>query len=376
MDKTVIAEASSTSLLAKLRHEQTDWLRLGLEQKLEVIVRHKSEFPSKIRHCIDSIADSSQSTPQQSWVTLQKAITKFFLPKLRPWGGLDNDVDTKEEAEVAIRVFPTVLQNEESLRQSDNPIGAAMSSLKALPFVPMLAELGRELGVLREDEPHELVPRYDLFLSVSILTFNPEYDSREFDRQLDEALLSVLVGVKEKNLMRKEIIDRMCIHTDFLYDKPNRIEKRVRFLLNWDPTIIKKDGKHEILLHRYVGSWDSHKMPTFKIFQAIFELGVFYYPEDFGFMFHSDLIAQQTCFEIACETFGDKKVRKMVDEIILQYIQGRRDKMNHMLFAAASNEAIHLEGLYTLFRLNVTMKAPSGSKRKSRKRTIQDVAAN
>jgi len=63
-------------------------------------------------------------------------------------------------------------------------------------------------------------------------------------------------------------------------------------------------------------------MPTFKIFQAIFELGVFYYPEDFGFMFHSDLIAQQTCFEIACETFGDKKVRKMVDEIILQYIQG------------------------------------------------------
>ena len=149
----------------------TDWLRLGLEQKLEVIVRHKSEFPSKFRHCIDSIADSSQSTPQQSWVTLQKEITKFFLPKLRPWGGLDNDVDTKEEAEVAIRVFPTVLQNEESLRQSDNPIGAAMSSLKALPFVPMLAELGRELGVLREDEPHELVPRYDIFLSVSILTF-------------------------------------------------------------------------------------------------------------------------------------------------------------------------------------------------------------
>jgi len=147
---------------------------------------------------------------------LQKEITKFFLPKLRPWGGLDNDVDTKEEAEVAIRVFPTVLQNEESLRQSDNPIGAAMSSLKALPFVPMLAELGRELGVF---EPHELVPRYDLFLSVSILTFNPEYDSREFDRQLDEALLSVLVGVKEKNLMRKEIIDRMCIQA-----KSNRKE--------------------------------------------------------------------------------------------------------------------------------------------------------
>ena len=78
-----------------------------------------------------------------------------------------------------------------------NPILRAMTSLQALPFAPLLAELGRELGVFRKEERKEYVPLHFLLTSTSLLMMNPKYDADEFDSLIDEEFLSVLVRVRE-----------------------------------------------------------------------------------------------------------------------------------------------------------------------------------
>ena len=111
------------------------------------------------------------------------------------------------------------------------------------------------------------------------------------------------------------------------------------------------------------------------MFRTIFELGMFFCPEEIGFIFHKDAIVNCSCFELACEIFGVEKVVQVVNRIILHSTQGRHDRVKTMLFAAVTNKAIYLERLYTLVCLHPVV-LWTRSKRGFGERTTNDMYAN
>jgi hypothetical protein len=70
------------------------------------------------------------------------------------WHGLDSDVDTEEEAELAIRFFPGVMTEELSRNilgpgmhiQVFRPIHLLLTSSKAVSFVPLFLKLDVDRG--------------------------------------------------------------------------------------------------------------------------------------------------------------------------------------------------------------------------------------
>jgi hypothetical protein len=149
-----VSDGAST-LLELLRHTHDPFQELlySQEKTMLLIIRHQSEFPVKIREAIHLAANAPERTPEWFVVEVYNALKVMLLCKpekentknenierpLLLWNGLDSAVDTEEEVEVAIRVFPDVLKE---YRDGSYPIFWLASCLKALPFIPLLAELG------------------------------------------------------------------------------------------------------------------------------------------------------------------------------------------------------------------------------------------
>jgi hypothetical protein len=370
--RSTMSDTTSTdtsTLLEELRNPRSKWhLQFGWERKVQEIVRHQSEFPVKLRRWIQELGNKPKSCSEQSRSELRLAVKKLLFGHLFDetdndaasssaaprWGGLNSEVDSEEEAEAAIRLFPSLLSERSSPVRGNLynlPIFWAMTCMNAIPFVPLLAELGVELGGFRKLQRGglQLGPLMELVTNFSLLVRNQSYHTDKHYGQIDETCLSVLVRLKEKGLLRKQDIEMLLIWPDVLYGKPCRTEHRVRFLINWDPKILKKDGKCNTLLYRYLGRWDTDKDCTLERFQTIFELGMLHYPEEIGFIFHSDDYGCSP-FAMACEIFGREQVAQIVDELIFQNPLGRIKTIKRLMVSVATNDDIHVEGLYTLFR--------------------------
>jgi len=153
----------------------------------------------------------------------------------------------------------------------------------------------------------------------------------------------------------KEYTDDGKEHTDdnFVYglvrEKPSHTEKRFRFFLDWDPTVLKKGGLFEICCKRCEGCKDRVSEDEYLgRFQMIFEIGMSHYPEEIGFLFHRAMSSTPP-FQMACKLFGKEVITKMFDKMILKSTMGRCDAIRTLVFAAA---AISLDGLYLLIRLD------------------------
>ena len=188
-----------------------------------------------------------------------------------PWRGLDSAIDTKEQVEVAVPFFPEILNIATSCRVVFwIPIHA-----RSLPFAPLIVELGTKLDVLTEE-----LKGY-LFRSIKA--------NDEYNRKLDDVTLSIVKRLIEKGFLRKggaEVFELCAKAMDL---KPSRIRKTFKFLLEWDPTVLKGDSSkstYPILwkcnaIYETVG-----KEATFQRFQMLVELGMVHYPEEMGFTFY------------------------------------------------------------------------------------------
>jgi hypothetical protein len=109
----------------------------------------------------------------------------------------------------------------------------------------------------------------------------------------------------------------LILHTFFVGHYVDYVDygaKRVKFLVEWDPSsLIQPSNEHESLLH-YVA-----KDFTFREFQLVFEYGIRYYPKKIGinllFRSRRRYKEEMTPFQRACIKYkidGGKKVMNVV----------------------------------------------------------------
>ena len=365
------------SLLERLRQQHVvvdPTTEKDARQKMNLIIEHRSEFPLNLRESIrESLGEEhSECQPEMFLSEVYKSVKAFFFGRsnrnndesddesestFKWWYGLDSDVDSEEEVELAIRLFPNILTEGYFSFSSLNgcyPIYVSLMCLKALFFIPLLAELGVELGRFKEKERGGLTcfMKSVLFQLFSNVILRNDLDE-ELSEKLDEASTAILIRLKEKGLMKKEDIYRFDLTNLLLYralyKKTLRIEKRFEFLINWNPSILMECGRGNNLLNHYVcrlcyTNEGCLRPDTVQRFQAIIELGMYHFPTELGFVFH------RTTFRLLCERLGTKKVAQIIDIEILRTLEQKNNTLKALVFAAATNDAISLDGVYTLFR--------------------------
>eukprot|EP00531_Pseudo-nitzschia_arenysensis_P007346 CAMPEP_0116137712 /NCGR_PEP_ID=MMETSP0329-20121206/12388_1 /TAXON_ID=697910 /ORGANISM="Pseudo-nitzschia arenysensis, Strain B593" /LENGTH=457 /DNA_ID=CAMNT_0003632633 /DNA_START=207 /DNA_END=1580 /DNA_ORIENTATION=+ len=199
-------EHPETSLLEALRRKLVEesiiepTTKQAARRKMDLILRHSSEFPSKLRAAIEeasyneameylslqaiehlSLQTMNPNTesailrrkyaktilhridPQNFLARVYEAIKVFFLGVLYRatdaqrhhhwilgWHGLDHTMDTQDEAELAIRCFPQILTQTTHLKSTGlqfcMPIHMLLVDAKTVQFIPLFAKLGMEFG--------------------------------------------------------------------------------------------------------------------------------------------------------------------------------------------------------------------------------------
>lgn len=349
-------------------------------EKLNLIVEHQLDFPSKIQPVISAAANGEQE-PRLFLQTVYDAVRAFFFGEPHQqattsstwWHGPDMTVDTEEQIEVAVRFFPKVLKEEytDSLfphrvnqippsKRGCHPIYLFMTCSNAMVFVPLLAELGGELGIFSKKQRGGLGCTFrGVFFQLANGTIRrDEFGGEEPQRKLDGVCTTIMVRLKDKGLIKAEDIYNYNLVNLLLYhgiQKPaSVIEQRLRFLIDWDPYILKDCLRGTSLLGHFVyrlsadvrrqcpnGQTPSH---VIRIFRLIVEASVMYFPLEFGFVFHG------RNFEWACKIIGTKATKIAIDEEISKTIHNKRSSLQAIVFSAATNKDISLDGLYTLFR--------------------------
>lgn len=385
------------------------------ERIKNMIIKHQSGFPSKIRPAIAAAA-SETSTPRAFLSEVKRAVMLFFygqpmtpkpsiyvLSQIRQprnlqflidngiasrrgelitsveWHGLDRDIDTEEEAELAIRLFPGVLDEcmtaPPSLRQElpapgweqciceyVDPLKMLTLQANAISFVPLFVKL-----------------RLDLFIGNRYLFFKPF--SRHFSRYLflntyseesSAESLSLLARLRETGLVKRQSIDDMYLLWHML-DRLQGLDvsfiaERMRLLIDGRPSVLKYARKFRsgtkisrydenlLLLYfieyanptgihsnRYRLPDDCHKKLV-AIFGLIVEHGMHYFPNELGFVFHK---SNNGVFIKECKIKG---LAEMVRGTFLKALGEYRHSLSGLVVAVATNREISLDGLYTLVR--------------------------
>eukprot|EP00533_Pseudo-nitzschia_delicatissima_P014932 CAMPEP_0197268336 /NCGR_PEP_ID=MMETSP1432-20130617/4113_1 /TAXON_ID=44447 /ORGANISM="Pseudo-nitzschia delicatissima, Strain UNC1205" /LENGTH=363 /DNA_ID=CAMNT_0042733377 /DNA_START=636 /DNA_END=1727 /DNA_ORIENTATION=+ len=331
-------------------------------EKVKLIVEHTSEFPSKVRPAITSMSTQYNIEPDAEafLATLYLALTRFFScesvetgePALFvPPQSLNDEIDTAQEIELLLRCFPNLLTTKlfmfkvegrvggdlhgyvVSLNYFPNPVSTLLIQEKAISFVPLFVELGIEIGGFEERERGGLACE-NFLTKLFYSTF--------------EQALTILVQLREKGLVEKQ---EECDVMSSLLSAKNEgnpldfIETRLRLLVEWNPTILMNCDNHTYLLHFYRFT-DRNKDQ--RIHQAIIELGMTHYPEHLGFVFHKMINQDFNYFAVSCSSGQTEWMKRIVCDVILRSVQ--RNTLHDYILAAATNDEISLDGLYTVIR--------------------------
>jgi len=132
----------------------------------------------------------------------------------------------------------------------------------------------------------------------------------ECARKVDETFLRVLVRLRKEELMKKEDVgDCVC---GILYTDPSRTERRLEFLLDWDPTVFQKGiATGASIFLKFLGRCDSKLLSDhdkLERFRAILRFGLSRHPNQIGFLFHRSTDTSTSSFRSACAVLGKEKL--------------------------------------------------------------------
>lgn len=354
------------------------------------VISMKSAFPVKIREAIrvegnltcdpkeffkkveDAIASLlffyprhlRPRTREEKWVWLARVLQFGFVDEIQnndevQWDGLDCDIDTEEELEVALRMFPAVLKN---INRAWVP-----HSLKALPFVPLVTNLNFEYSktwqLQRGLIPPSNIPLYEITYACARRNFLPRVDNEEFNKEVDEVSHLILSRLYESFATNKDErgLYLSCCIREVFHVEPARSEKTFRLLLGWYPDILKRERLMDFYL------WESlRKGNRWMRFQTLFDAGMRNYAKNLGFLFHfkakkAGLVAgeilfisepERNSFERACREFGSERVTKYVEKVVSKTTRGGANAHRALLLSVACNPHIDLDGVYFLLRLD------------------------
>merc|ERR1712238_645985 len=125
-------------------------------------------------------------------------------------------------------------------------------------------------------------------------------------------------------------------------------ERRFRFLIEWDPTMLTQINTMGCLPLHYSAA----KSKSSQSFRSVFETGIVYYPHKKGIsLLFTKTNYNRTPFHIACITHGRKEAMDVVEDIITrQYSEETPLNIVDALLTAAIDDAIHLDGVFFLLR--------------------------
>ncbi|OEU07386.1 hypothetical protein FRACYDRAFT_229549 [Fragilariopsis cylindrus CCMP1102] len=179
-------------------------------------------------------------------------------------------------------------------------------------------------------------------------------DSQEHHESVDTKYLQVLIQLRKLGLLKKEDIKSYGLLSK-LCDQKYFAEKRIRFLVEWDPsTLLHPEQRDELLpLHYAIGGCPS---PAMQRLQFVFEYGIHYFPKKKGIslLFKKNNHGRYTPFQYACKRFGEEQVIKMIEDTFIRYYSSSDDtpplNVVDALMTAAIDEGIHLDCVYFLLR--------------------------
>ena len=161
-----IVSLSTSNLLEYLRANPSQWgSQIQQRDKMRLIIRNISSFPSKLRPAIQEAGAWSDMGPEWFLYRFEIAVADFLLGRpvrddyharfsyywhISEWCGLDSRVDTLDQAELCIRCFPRLLNCQKHAIPGNRlfvtcPIFHLAGFPQATSFVPLFAKVGAEL---------------------------------------------------------------------------------------------------------------------------------------------------------------------------------------------------------------------------------------
>ncbi len=355
--------------------------------KMKLILDHRSEFPTKLCTAIEQIHGSNLHAPADAWTFLSQVYEetkKFFLghdPSTfnatninherliisGEWLGLDKDIDTEDQAEIAIRFFPMVLTEHLQLPYAIlNPIQLLLSKEKAVSFAPLLAKLLTEAGEYLQRQAIVRVGLRKIFELLLTNYFARVVNGGKISKSFDNESLAALARLRENGFVENADVGvlamSLLVHSIKAERDIDFVETRFRLLVSWCPSILMDGGtSNRPLLHTIYNesSRSNCKSRLFlRLFQVLSELGMIHYPDELGFVFHK--WGGTFPLNRFASIHGREQIAEIVNDKLVSTLGSNVKTLPLLISAAATNDKIHLDGLYRLLCLN-----PIGFKPKS-----------
>ena len=369
-----------------------EWKQETLRFRMSQVILMKSKFPVIIRKAIDEAMGLS---PEQFFDRVNEALFNLFhltpitIPRFdgnlfikeSKNKGLDCSVDTEDEVEYCLRVFPYLYTFIDS--------SWIPKTLEALPFYPLL------LNVIKDKYSFERIS-----LGEVIENFYESSKIRK-DQVSIEVFHSILLRLTKYYYDYQDIctaLMELCFSFEVRVDASG--ESTFRFLIDLESEIFEYFDEggdddeyygpflHSFLDKRYfsIKSIDN----GYSRFKDIFNGGISKYPKQLGFLFHKSFDFQyyidpkrnssrrigKKPFNEACEIFGKDRVTRLAEQAVLKITKARPYALRALLVLAADNPKIEVDAIYLLLRLDpvslISMRIKQGNP--STKRGIKRAA--
>ena len=300
------------------------------------------------------------------------------------YSGLDSDRDTEAEVETILRFFPEVLSRRKAQMwvssmfndvrvdefgewvdadDGDYPIHSLTYisgfrtypyNLKAVSFIPTLVRLAIEFSCFAVEERGGLFcddsDGNNVLRLLLIAVTHPRL-GEEHHQLFDDKSFQVWIQLRQQGHLKKEDIqDHQLLLSTISRNEygDGFMEKRIRFLVEWDPTA---------LLH--LRCLPLHKAAIYcsiQGFRLVFEYGIHYYPIKKGIIILFQINRNgDTPIQFACKKFGRDKVMNVINDTLTRCRYSSDNdapKLNivEALVMAAIDKSIHLDCVYFLLR--------------------------
>ena len=339
---------------SKSNSEFTPFINGQINQAVNSIA---NEFLSKVRTAVQDLLIINGTVAEAEREEREIGLTKTIVDE--DW------YEDERKIAKAIRYFPDVLSEK---RDGMYPImttlgrrrrGNTAYNLKSISRIPLLAELGSELGQFDEELRGGLLSTPTDGGEWNVLQVIICYDRIKNGTTdlVDECFSAVWKRLRQNNLLKKEdireynLVGRMLTNDIGFFS-----ETRFLYFVDWDPMAltIPCEPEHGNMLPIH---WTARE--DFQIFNFVIKAGLRYFPEKLGFVFceGTQRLGETkwtgTPFRSACNKHGQEKVMNEVLDCIANCCAASTSPStmeSSLLMTAVTDESIHLEGLYTLLR--------------------------
>ncbi|OEU10859.1 hypothetical protein FRACYDRAFT_246732 [Fragilariopsis cylindrus CCMP1102] len=342
---------------SKSKSEFTPFINGQINQAVNSIA---DEFLSKVRTAVQDLLMIDDNVAEAEREERERGLTKTIVDE--DW------YEDERKIAKAIRYFPDVLSEKRGgmypiMRMWAGRRRNPAYNLKSISRIPLLAELGSELGQFDEELRGGLLSTPTDGEGWNVLQFIICYVRIEnrTTNLVDECFSAVWKRLRQNNHLKKEDI-RECNLVGRLLSTDTGIFSGTRLLyfVDWDPMTltIPCEPEHGNMLPIH---WTVFPFRDFQIFKIVIQAGLRYFPEKLGFVFCEGTQRNRdnrkkftkTPFRFACHRHGQEKVMNEVLDCIANYCAASASPStmeSSLLMSAVTDESIHLEGLYTLLR--------------------------